>query len=50
MHGVTVQLSDTPNGIRLPPPSIGQHSDEVLRDWLGMSGDRLDALKRAKVI
>lgn len=32
-HGVTVKLSDTPGSIRRPPPTVGQHSDEVLREW-----------------
>lgn len=32
-HGVTVKLSDTPGSIRRPPPTVGQHSEEVLREW-----------------
>ena len=35
--------------IRLPPPLLGQHTDEVLGDY-GLSPDRIDALKRAKVV
>ncbi|MFC7397843.1 CaiB/BaiF CoA transferase family protein [Chelatococcus sp. GCM10030263] len=35
MHGVTVKLSGTANSIRRPAPSIGQHTSEVLTDWLG---------------
>lgn len=50
MHGVTVRLSDTPNDIRRPPPSIGQHSAEILADWLGFDGARVAALEKDGVI
>ncbi|MFP6558903.1 CaiB/BaiF CoA transferase family protein [Paraburkholderia sp. B3] len=32
-HGVTVKLSDTPGSVRRPPPTVGQHNEEVLREW-----------------
>jgi crotonobetainyl-CoA:carnitine CoA-transferase CaiB-like acyl-CoA transferase len=50
MHGVTVQLSETPNAIRLAPPSIGQHSAEVLREWLNLPEKRISALFEAGVV
>jgi len=50
MHGVTVRLSDTPNAIRRPPPSIGQQTEDVLREWLGLSGERIAALKSARIV
>ena len=34
-HGVTVTLHDTPGHIARPAPMLGQHSDEVLAEWLG---------------
>jgi len=34
-HGVAVRLHDTPGRIDRPAPLLGQHSDEVLREWLG---------------
>lgn len=34
-HGVTVTLSETPGAIRRPPPMIGEHTAEVLAEWLG---------------
>jgi crotonobetainyl-CoA:carnitine CoA-transferase CaiB-like acyl-CoA transferase len=30
-----VNFSDTPLDYRRPPPRLGEHTDEVLRDWLG---------------
>lgn len=35
--GVTMKLSDTPLTIRRPPPTLGQHTAEVLEQWLGHS-------------
>lgn len=34
MQGVTIKLSDTPLTIRQPMPEVGQHTVEVLREWL----------------
>ncbi len=34
---------------RLPPPTLGQHNDEVLRG-LGLTGDEIDDLRARKVI
>jgi len=36
--------------IRFTPPQLGASTDEVLKSVLGMSDDRLDALKRNKVV
>lgn len=33
-HGITVTLSGTPGTIRRPPPSVGEHTAEVLDEWL----------------
>jgi len=30
-----MRLSATPVSYRMPPPGLGQHTDEVLADWLG---------------
>lgn len=34
--GPAAQLSGTPSEVRLPPPTLGQHTDEILRDVLGI--------------
>ncbi len=45
-----VRLSRTPADYRLPPPLLGQHTEEVLRDRLGLEEDRLAALREGGVI
>ncbi len=30
-----IRFSDTPPVYRRPPPALGEHTEEVLRDWLG---------------
>lgn len=32
------------------PPALGSHTDEVLRDELGLSGDELEELRQARII
>jgi len=39
MQGFAVRFGDTPMQLRHAPPMLGQHSEEVLRDWLGRPGD-----------
>lgn len=36
--------------VRHPPPLLGQHTDELLREELGMSPAEIDALRREAVI
>jgi len=45
-----VSMNGTPFPVRLPPPALGQHTDEVLRDVLGMDAARIAALRRDGVI
>ncbi len=50
MAGIPVKFSVTPASVRLPPPLLGQHTDEVLASWLGMGDKEIAELKRKGVI
>jgi crotonobetainyl-CoA:carnitine CoA-transferase CaiB-like acyl-CoA transferase len=50
MAGLPVKLSATPASVRLPPPLLGEHSEQVLSSWLGMSADSIERLKKKGVI
>jgi formyl-CoA transferase len=50
LTGVPIKYSDTPGTIRLHPPLLGEHTDEVLTDVLGCSPDRIETLKVQQVI
>jgi crotonobetainyl-CoA:carnitine CoA-transferase CaiB-like acyl-CoA transferase len=45
-----IRLSETPVSYRLPPPTLGQHTREVLRDLLGVDGERLRRLEERGVV
>jgi crotonobetainyl-CoA:carnitine CoA-transferase CaiB-like acyl-CoA transferase len=45
-----VKLSETPADYRLPPPMLGEHTDAVLTDRLGLDPAALAALRAKNVI
>ena len=45
-----VRLSETPAEYRLPPPLLGEHTEEILHDRLGMDGATLARLRGEGVI
>ena len=47
--GLPVKLSRTPGQIRRPAPTLGQHTDEVLRE-LGLSPEAILALRERQVV
>ncbi|MFP6558918.1 CaiB/BaiF CoA transferase family protein [Paraburkholderia sp. B3] len=49
MHGQAVRVGDHPPAFA-PPPLLGQHVDEVLSGWLGLSPDEISALREAGVV
>ena len=50
MAGIPVKFSLTPASVRLPPPLLGQHNEEVLESWLGIDDKEISELKRKTVI
>jgi crotonobetainyl-CoA:carnitine CoA-transferase CaiB-like acyl-CoA transferase len=50
MAGIPVKFSATPASIRLPPPTLGQHTEEVLTSWLGIEREEIEELKRKSVL
>jgi len=45
-----VTFGDTPVSYRLAPPLLGEHTEEVLRDWLGYSASMIDTLRQDAAI
>ena len=50
MVGAPVRLSETPGSVRTPAPMLGEHTDQVLKDVLGMSDEAIAALREAGAI
>ncbi len=50
LTGSPVKLSQTPGGVRLPPPVLGEHTEEVLCDVLGRTKDEVARLRKAGVV
>lgn len=44
------KLSKTPAEFKVPPPHVGQHSRNVLSDWLGTDNQKLDELQAQGII
>jgi len=50
MTGPPVRMSDTPGTVRTPAPLLGEHTEEILRDRLGMKAEEIARLKNAGII
>jgi crotonobetainyl-CoA:carnitine CoA-transferase CaiB-like acyl-CoA transferase len=48
--GIPWRFSESPNGVRTPAPLIGEHTDAVLRNLLGMKPEEIERLRAAKVL
>ncbi|EIW19695.1 formyl-CoA transferase [Pelosinus fermentans] len=44
--GSHIKLSDTKPCIKTPAPLLGQHNEEVYKDFLGLSADEIAAMKK----
>jgi crotonobetainyl-CoA:carnitine CoA-transferase CaiB-like acyl-CoA transferase len=49
MPGIPIKLSETPGAVRLPPPLLGQHTEEILAG-LGHNSDDMNTLRAQGVI
>ena len=50
MQNAFPKLSETPGEVRWPGPGLGEHTEAVLGERLGLDADRIAALKSAGVI
>ena len=50
MVNTPVKWSKSIPGIRLAPPTLGQHTDEILGETLGMSKEEVETLRGEGVV
>ena len=50
MVGAPMRLSETPGSVRAPAPALGEHTEEVLRELLGLGAEEIAALRAAGAI
>lgn len=50
MQNVFPRLSDTPGEVRHAGPELGADTEPVLEEWLGISGERIESLRKGGVI
>jgi crotonobetainyl-CoA:carnitine CoA-transferase CaiB-like acyl-CoA transferase len=48
--GMPYKFSGTPASVRRPPPTLGEHTNEILREELGLDTAAIAALRQDKVI
>lgn len=50
MAGVPIKLSETPGSVDKPAPLLGQHTEAILKQMLGLSDEDIVALRQQKII
>ncbi|HWR44716.1 CaiB/BaiF CoA-transferase family protein [Sporomusa sp.] len=50
MAGVPIKLSLTPGAVEKPAPLLGQHTQEILQDMLGLTSEQIAEMKSKKVL
>jgi len=48
--GTPLKMQGTPSSIRRAPPLLGEHTDQVLHEYLDLSSGDLDDLKNKKIV
>jgi succinate---hydroxymethylglutarate CoA-transferase len=50
MLGIPFKFSDTPAGVRRPPPMLGEHTDEILAQELAYDARAIATLREQKIV
>jgi succinate--hydroxymethylglutarate CoA-transferase len=50
MLGIPIKFGETPAAVRHPPPALGQHTNEILKQGLGMNDESIRLLRERSVI
>ena len=45
-----LKIPTTPTSVRYPPPTLGQHTNEILQSLLGIDGGEIERLRAEKVL
>jgi formyl-CoA transferase/CoA:oxalate CoA-transferase len=48
--GVPIKLSDTPGRVRTAPPTLGQHTEEILRRDVGLTSSEIASLRASGAV
>jgi crotonobetainyl-CoA:carnitine CoA-transferase CaiB-like acyl-CoA transferase len=48
--GIPIKLGATPGAVRTPPPTLGEHTDHVLRNDLSVGPEEIERLRRENVL
>ena len=49
MPGTPIKMSETQGNVRTPAPLLGQHTDEILKELLGYSEEKIQELRNANI-
>jgi CoA:oxalate CoA-transferase len=50
LAGIPIKMSLTPGAIEKPAPTLGQHTEQVLKRFLGLTRDQVGELRARKIV